>query len=154
MIFTEIGSLGNYRGIGKYLDIAIDYLLSHPLWDVQAGHYEIDGKNVYLNVFDYESVLEEEAFFEAHEKYADIHMAVAGEEIVGVSDITKVTVKSWDQEADLMEVEGPVEHYMKLSPGKALITMPDDAHRVKIAAGRPAPVKKAVVKVYLGNSSD
>ncbi len=36
MIFTEVGSLGNYRGIGKYLDIAIDYLLSHPLKDVQA----------------------------------------------------------------------------------------------------------------------
>ena len=48
MIFTEVGSLGNYRGIGKYLDIAIDYLLSHPLKDVQAGHYEIDGKNVFF----------------------------------------------------------------------------------------------------------
>lgn len=150
MIFTEIKSLGNYRGIGKYLDIAIDYLLSHSLLDVPAGHYEIDGKNVYLNVFDYESVLEEDAFFEAHERYADIHMAVAGEEIVGVSDITKVTVKSLDKEADLMEVEGAVEHYMRLSPGKALITMPDDAHRVKIAVGHPAPVRKAVVKVYLG----
>ena len=150
MIFTEVGSLGNYRGIGKYLDIAIDYLLSHPLKDVQAGHYEFDGKNVYLNVFDYESVLEEEAFFEAHERYADFHMAIAGEEIVGVSDIKKVTVKSLDREADLMEVEGAVEHYMKLSPGKVLVTMPDDAHRVKIAAGQPSPVRKAVVKVYLG----
>ncbi len=150
MIFTEIGSLGNYRGLGKYLDIAIDYLLSHPLENIQAGHYGIDGKNVYLNVFDYQTVLEEDAFFEAHERYADFHMAVAGEEIVGVSDIKKVTVKSLDKEADLMEVEGAVEHYMKLTPGKVLVTMPDDAHRVKIAAGNPALVKKAVVKVYLG----
>ena len=69
---------------------------------------------------------------------------------MGVSDIKKVTVKSLDREADLMEVEGAVEHYMKLSPGKVLVTMPDDAHRVKIAAGQPSPVRKAVVKVYLG----
>lgn len=150
MIYTELGSLKRYLGIGKYLDMAFDYLCSHPLEEFQAGHYEIAGDYVYLNVFDYETIPEEQGFFEAHERYADIHMTIAGEEIVGVSDITKVTVKSWDKEADLMEVEGGVEHYMKLSPGKALVTLPEDAHKVKLAAGQPAPVRKAVIKVYLG----
>ncbi len=151
MIYTEISKLGNYRGIGSYLDLAIEYLLSHPLDEIGAGHYEIDGTKVYMNVFDYETIPEEECFFEAHENYADIHMTVVGEELVGVSDISKVTVKSLDRNADLMEIEGPIEHYIKLSPGKALITLPEDAHKVKLSAGRPAPVKKAVVKVFMGN---
>lgn len=150
MVYTELGSLERYFGLGKYLDIALDYLYSHSLEGFQAGHYEIAGDYVYLNVFDYETIPEEQGFFEAHERYADIHMTITGEEIVGVSDIAKVTVKSWDKEADLMEVEGAVEHYMKLSPGKVLVTLPEDAHKVKLAAGRPSPVKKAVVKVYLG----
>lgn len=151
MIYAEIKNLVHYRGMGVYLDRAIDYLCSHPLEGLKAGHYEIDGRFVYMNVFDYETVLEEGAFFEAHKKYADIHMTIDGEEIIGVSDISRVAVKSFDREADLMEVEGGVEHYIRLLPGKALVTLPEDAHKVKLAAGEPSAVKKAVVKVYIGD---
>ncbi len=150
MIYTEISNIGHYHGLGKYLDEAVDYLSSHPLEDVQAGHYEIDGNKVYMNVFDYDTISEDGAFFEAHKKYADIHMTVTGEEIVGVSDMSKVSVKTFDEEKDLLEVEGPVEHYIKLIPGKALITLPEDAHKVKLAVGNPSVVKKAVIKVYVG----
>ena len=47
-------------------------------------------------------------------------------------------------------MEGLVEHYIRLTPGKALITLPEDAHKVKLAAGSPSAVKKAVIKVYVG----
>lgn len=149
MIYTEIKNLNNYRGLGQYLDAAIDFLSSHPLSQFEPGHYEIDGEYLYLNVFDYETILEDQAFFEAHKKYADIHMTVTGEETVGVSDTSKVTLTQ--QDADLFQAEGDVEHYIKLSPGKALFTLPEDAHKVKLACGQPAPVRKAVIKVYLGD---
>ena len=77
-------------------------------------------------------------------------MTVTGDEIVGVSDMARVSVKTFDEEKDLLEVEGPVEHYIRLTPGKALITLPEDAHKVKLAAGNPSAVKKAVIKVYVG----
>ncbi len=148
MIYTEIKNLLNYRGIGKNLDAAIDFLCAHPLEEFKPGHYEIDGENLYLNVFDYDTVLESEAFFEAHQKYADIHMTVTGEEVIGVSDTSRVTLTQ--KGADLFEADGAVEHYIKISPGKALVTLPEDAHKVKMACGQPAPVRKAVIKVYLG----
>lgn len=150
MIYTEIAGIKRYHGLGEYMDKAVDYLSSHPLENLPAGHYEIGGRKVFLNVLDYETISEEGAFFEAHKKYADIHMVVTGEEIVGVSDLTRVSIKSFDEERDLLEVEGPVEHYMKLVPGKALITLPEDAHKVKLAVGGPSAVKKAVIKVYMG----
>ncbi len=150
MIYTEIANIKHYRGLGEYLDKAVDYLASHPLDGIQAGHYDIDGKMVYMNVFDYEMIPEEEGFFEVHKKYADIHMTVTGDEIVGVSDMARVSVKTFDEEKDLLEVEGLVEHYIRLTPGKALITLPEDAHKVKLAAGSPSAVKKAVIKVYVG----
>ena len=150
MIYTEIKNIGRYHGIDEHLDKAIDYLCTHPLDGLEAGHYDIDGKLVYMNVFDYETIPEKGAFFEAHKKYADIHMTVEGEEIVGVSDMSKVSVKSFDEEKDLIEVNGTIEHYIKLIPGKALITLPEDAHMVKLAAGSPSAVKKAVIKVYIG----
>jgi len=150
MIYTEIANIRHYHGLSEYLDKAVDYLSSHPLEGLSAGHYEIDGNMVYMNVFDYETIPEEGAFFEAHKKYADIHMTVTGQEIVGVSDMSRVSIKSFDEQKDLLEVEGPVEHYIKLVPGKALITLPEDAHKVKLASGTPSAVKKAVIKVYMG----
>lgn len=150
MIYTRIDDIGKYRGIGEYLDKAFDYLAAHSLSGLEAGHYEIDGGKVYLNVLEYETIPEEEAFFEAHGKYADIQMAVEGEELVGVSSLEFLAVKTFDQEADLYEVEGPVEQYIRLTPGRALIVMPGDAHKLKLAQGQPARVKKAVVKVYMG----
>ena len=80
MIYAEISNLKNYYGLGKYLDEAFAYLDSHPLDGIEAGHYEINGKFLYMNVFDYETIAEEGAFFEAHKKYADIHIAVARSE--------------------------------------------------------------------------
>ncbi len=150
MIYAEINNLKNYYGLGKYLDEAIAYLDSHPLDGIEAGHYEINGQYLYMNVFNYETIREEEGFFEAHEKYADIHIIVEGAEIVGVSDMSRVTVKTFDKESDLLEVGGKIEHYMKLIPGKALIVLPEDAHMVKLAVGQPSGVKKAVLKVYMG----
>ena len=122
MIYTELNSLKRYLGLGKCLDRAIEYLCSHPLENLDAGHYEIDGNLIYLNVFEYDTIPEDQAFFEAHEKYADIHMTIIGEEMVGVSELSAVTVKSLNKEADLMEVGGPVEHYMHLTAGKVVIT--------------------------------
>lgn len=150
MIYTEISNLYRYRGMGEYLDKAFDYLAAHSLADVEPGHYEIDGDRVYLNVLEYETIAEEGAFFEAHAKYADIHMAVEGEELAGVSDLSRVTVKTFDEKADLYEVEGPVEHYIRLVPGKVLVALPEDAHKLKLMEKEPASVKKAVIKVFVG----
>lgn len=149
MIYTEIKNIGRYLGLGEAMDKAVSYLCHNPLDGLSAGHYEIDGKRVYMNVFDYETIPEEGAFFEAHEKYADIHMTITGVELMGVSDISRVSVKTFDKEADLLEVEGAVEHYIRLAPGKALVVLPEDAHKVKLADGAPSAVRKAVIKVCM-----
>ena len=48
MIYTEIANISHYHGLGEYLDKAVDYLASHPLDGIQAGHYDIDGDRVYM----------------------------------------------------------------------------------------------------------
>lgn len=154
MIYAEIKDIGRYSGLGGHLEGVIAYLCSHPLEGLAAGHYEIDADKAYLNVFEYETVAEEEAFFEAHGRYADIHIILEGEELLGVSDRSRVAVKSFDDSRDLYEIEGPVEHYMRLIPGKAAIVFPEDAHKVKVAAGAPRMVRKAVLKVYVGGKDE
>ncbi|MDE7029212.1 MAG: YhcH/YjgK/YiaL family protein [Lachnospiraceae bacterium] len=149
MIYTEMENLGHYQGLGECLDKAVGYLCSHDLGNPRAGRYEIDGDSVYMNVFDYETLPEDEAVFEAHRDYADIHLLVSGEECVGVSDRSRVTVANFDETQDFFAIDGAVEQYVNLVPGKVLILLPEDAHKVKIAVGSPSTVKKVVVKVLV-----
>ena len=76
-------------------------------------------------------------------------MVISGEEKMGVSDMSLMTVTAKDEETDSIECHGPVEHYMDLTPGKVLIVFPEDAHKVKIMKDQISQVRKAVGKVLV-----
>ena len=116
---------------------------------MKKGRNEVDGDFAFINCFEYETLPEEKTAFEAHEKYADIHMVISGEEKMGVSDMSLMTVTAKDEETDSIECHGPVEHYMDLTPGKVLIVFPEDAHKVKIMKDQISQVRKAVGKVLV-----
>ena len=150
MIYTEITHITRYKGLGEHLDKLIDYLTSHSLEELKNGRNEVDGDYAYINCFEYETLPEEETIFEAHEKYADIHMMISGKEKMGVSDVSVLTITKEDKEADYVLGNGPTENYVTLKPGAALIVFPEDAHKVKIMAdGGAEHVRKAVGKVLV-----
>ena len=92
MIYTDLNNLERYLGMGKHLDTAIHYIKEHSLNDLKKGRNEVDGDFAFINCFEYETLPEEKTAFEAHEKYADIHMVISGEEKMGVSDMSLMTV--------------------------------------------------------------
>ena len=147
MIYTDMEHLDRYRGICPQLDTAIDYLLENGLELLVPGRNEVDGEDVFVNRFHYTTMPREEAAFEAHLDYADIHLLVEGREFIGVTPIEKLTVTKVDREADNIECHGPVETKIPMEPGKVLIVIPEDAHMVKIENGGAVKVEKAVVKV-------
>ena len=124
MIYTDLNNLERYLGMGKHLDTAIHYIKEHSLNDLKKGRNEVDGD-------------------------FDIHMVISGEEKMGVSDMSLMTVTAKDEETDSIECHGPVEHYMDLTPGKVLIVFPEDAHKVKIMKDQISQVRKAVGKVLV-----
>ena len=58
-----------------------------------AGKYEIDGKDLYASVQEYDSKLDANAKFEGHHNYIDIQYVVSGAEIIKVADIAKMIPK-------------------------------------------------------------
>lgn len=147
MIFTTMGCLGRYKGISPALDTALDYLASADLARLAMGRNEVDGERVFINRFDYETVPEEEASWEGHLQYADIHVQLSGEERIGVSSASRLTETSRDEEADFVSFEGPVETWFSMAPGDVLIVFPEDVHMVKVRRDGPGRVEKAVFKV-------
>ena len=84
MILAKNRDAGQYLGLNANLDAALRRILS-GLDGLESGHYDMDGDNVWLNCFDYDTIPESEAFYEAHEHYGDIHIMLEGSEKVCIS---------------------------------------------------------------------
>lgn len=149
MIYAERSQLSKYYGISEHLDTAIRFLEKCDLSSLVQGRNDVDGENVYINRFDYETMPESEAFFEAHEQYADIHLLLSGEEKIGVSDPNVLEEFERDAATDYIGYRGPAESYNHMTKDKVLIAFPYEAHMVKVQFADSVKVEKAVVKVKI-----
>lgn len=149
MIYAELPELTKYYGISEHLDTAIRFLEHCDLSKLVYGRNDVDGDNVYINRFDYETMPEEKSFFEAHEQYADIHLLLSGEEKIGVSDSKAVTEFERDPATDYIGYHGEAESFSHMTKNKFLIAFPYEAHMVKVQYADSVKVEKAVVKVKM-----
>jgi YhcH/YjgK/YiaL family protein len=115
--------------------------------DAPEGRTEVDGDNVFCMVQCYETRAREGQRFEAHRKYADIQMLLAGEESIlwAPADDLKVSVP-YEGDAVLFDLI-PSPTNLIMTPGVFCVLFPPDAHAPCLQIGKPSNVRKAVVKV-------
>ena len=92
MIYAKNTDALTYRGIHPNLDMALERINDRFLSGVGCERQELKGGDVYVTRFTYETVPEEESFFEAHRDYLDIHIMLSGSEGVEIappSDLTE-----------------------------------------------------------------
>lgn len=147
MIYTNRKEMERYLGLSAPLDTAIRYLKEADLSKLAKGRNEVDGENVFINRFDYDTLPEEEAAWEGHLQYADLHVVLSGEERIGVTDAARLKETSRDEAADFVGYEGPVECWAPMRPGDLLIVFPEDVHMVKVQLQGKTHVEKAVFKI-------
>ena len=151
MIFCHKDKLTRYLGLSKNLDVAIHYLMEHDLSELKPGKNIIDGDNVFINLFEYDT--EAHSITEAHIRYIDIHIVLSGEETIATADICTLTEKQRKDDEDFIELTGPFQCFSTLHSGDMLIAFPEDAHSPKrMASNQPCHVLKAVVKVLCDDS--
>ena len=91
-----------------------------------------------------------EGFFESHRRYIDVQVVVAGEEIMELADVARLTVqKPYDAERDLIVyADYAAASVLKLGAGEAAIFFPVDGHMPCLRPGVTAKlVRKTVIKV-------
>ena len=147
MIYTNLEQLERYLGISEALDTAIRYLKKADLTTLVKGRNEVDGENVFINRFDYNTLPEGDAMWEGHAQYADIHVVLSGEEKIGVTDAARLTATIRDEASDFIGYEGDVETWFTMRPGDILVVYPEDVHMVKVQLKGESHVEKAVFKV-------
>ncbi len=88
--------------------------------------------------------------FEAHRRYIDVQVMIAGEELMETAAAGPLgVVQAYDPETDVILFADPAApSRLRLRAGDVAIFWPEDAHRTSLAPGGvPALVRKTVVKV-------
>ncbi len=149
MIFSSIYAKDDMSKYPQAIQTAVKYLKDNDFVAMEPGVYEIQGKEIYAQVFDAETGAAETKRPEVHEKYIDVQFLASGKERLGFTpDTGNYEVDERFDDRDLIfykSVEN--EGYIEATPGCYSVFFPADVHRPAVAAGEPMKVRKVVVKV-------
>lgn len=131
---------------------AFSFLHETDLGALEQGSYELNGKDLFVNVVEYFSKHEEDALFEAHRRYADIQYVVNGVEKIGVASLEETTdTIPYNDEKDIVFLRAPRNNYRLANAEKFFLFFPGDAHRPCVKTDKPEPIKKVVIKVRIND---
>lgn len=118
-----------------------------------AGKYTVDGDNIFFNVVEGESRPLAEQRPEFHRQYIDIHIVLAGEEIIGAGNIGLKIIPdgAFNTAHDIgFCTQISSETLIHLHPEELAILFPGELHRPMGSLGAGAPLRKIIVKVDSG----
>ena len=152
MVFDNLKNCELYYGMHPRFKDAFDFIKKALAEDLEAGKYEIDGKELWASVQEYTSKLPDVAKAEAHKNYIDIQFIVSGTEVIEGFDIAYATPKSeYNDIKDVMfyeDFEGAGKGI--LNANEYGIFFPHDVHKPGMCLnGNQDTVKKIVVKVKI-----
>ena len=135
MFFSNVGVAEKYNYLDEKFTVAYKWLAETNIKDLPEGFYPSP---------------KEERRFETHDKYFDIQYMVTGDEMFGVCKRDGLKEIERIPENDVVFYEDPdLFGEVLLREGDLIVVAPEDAHKPRCAAGKPAPVKKVVVKVKI-----
>ena len=149
MIVARNETAPDYLGIHPNLDEALKRVTPEFLSSLGTQRVDIIPGQVWCTKFTYETISDDESFFEAHEKFLDIHLMLDGSERVEIASPGCLQCFDSKPENDFYAYRGEGTHKLVLAPGNFLVVWPDDAHKIKMMLTHPETVTKAVFKVKI-----
>jgi biofilm protein TabA len=133
--------------ISARLRQGLQWLRTTDVGGLATGRHDIDGDRLFALVQQYTTRSPHELRWEAHRMYADIQYVVSGVERIGHAPLAAAHEREpYDAARDVAFFE-PGEEFVVLHPGMFAIFLPEDVHAPRGAAGKPAVVRKIVLKV-------
>ena len=149
MILARNETARDYLGIHPNLDLALERINEEFFSSLGYERIDIIPGSVWCTKFTYDTIPDEESFFEAHEKFLDIHIMLEGRERVEISSPRDLTVFRSEPQNDFWGYHGEGRVKPTIGPGEFLCVWPDDAHKIKMMINGPETVTKAVFKIKI-----
>ncbi len=152
MIYDSMDNLKAYKGLNANLDDAIDWLAAADLESLSEGKHEVDGTRIFALAQAYRTKDPAAARYEAHRKYIDIQLILAGKEncwCLPAADLKAAEPFAEDKDIGFFAEPGAPGACAPLVPGRFAVFFPPDAHKPSCELGGAMDVRKIVVKVAL-----
>lgn len=149
MILDHLQQAWRYAGLYPGFDAAFRFLERADLAALADGRYEIDGDRVYALVQRPAGRGLDAARLEAHRRYIDIQVVLAGYEVIGWSSLAVCAGagEGYDAVQDVELFAGRPAVWTAVGGREFAVYFPEDAHAPLAGAG---PLHKVVVKVAAG----
>ncbi len=150
MIFDTLDHAETRYTQSDGLTKALSFLRASDLSQFSLGKTPISGDEIYINRMTYHTADAQTRIWEAHRRYLDIHVVLSGEEIVYVSNLSRMTCDTaYDSEADAALYQGEADAIVRLRTGDFLVCYPEDVHKTGVQLENEGEVQKLVCKVRL-----
>lgn len=151
MIFGNVKDLEtSFAWLPAPLKTAVEHLRKTDFDSLPAGNYDLQGRDIYVQVIDLSTKPFAETRPEVHREYIDVQFLVRGREKIGFATDTGKNAVAEDLlgQRDLLFYAGAEnESMLTMTPGSFAVFLPTDVHRPACAFDQPEPVRKVVVKV-------
>ncbi|WP_320047402.1 YhcH/YjgK/YiaL family protein [uncultured Ilyobacter sp.] len=150
MIYGNIENPGDMSIYPEAIQRAVKYLKETDLVNKKAGVYELQGKDMYVQVLDLETASREDKKPEVHRKYIDVQCLISGRERIGFAVDTgkNKPIGDYNEERDILfyeECHGESE--MIMTPGTFAVFFPHIVHRPACNDGGVSKIRKIVIKI-------
>lgn len=118
-----------------------------PLTAVK-GNYEIQGKEVFAFVTEYDPIPAEKCQFEAHRKYIDLQYVFSGKEMMGVTKLSGLKIATrYVDDIEFYEPDSKDAKYSIAASDKYFIFFPNQAHMPGMECEGSTFARKLVIKI-------
>lgn len=149
MIFGRIEDRSTAAFLPAEVQQCFEYCRSGKLDGLEKGSHEICGRDIFVNIVEYETDERTAKSWEAHREYLDIHVMLEGEEIIEVNHIGRMEQGVFEPDSDYLPLEGEPCAQVICRPMDFLICFPEDGHKPGVQVDSPRKIRKAIFKVRL-----
>jgi len=148
MILDVLDNADRYLTLNKGFREGFAFLMRSDLKTLASGHHKIFSDRVFAIVEDGLGRDKRDAELEAHEKYIDIQLVVAGVDSIGwkLTSTCKQVSRAYDSKKDIQFFKDEPDIWLPVHPGHFVILFPEDAHMPMISSGH---LRKVIVKIAM-----
>ena len=151
MIFDYIDNTLLYNGLDERVTSGLSLLKEESVRNAALGKNEVQGKDLFYIVDEYQTKSFEEGRPEIHQNYLDIQYIVSGCECIGFGQLNGLEIdQPYDGQKDIAFYKyTPGMSKLVLKQGMFAIFWPNEPHMPCRVSDRPQTVRKIVIKVRM-----
>lgn len=149
MIYDYLDQIERYRGLHANINVAIDYLKTTDLTQLELGRHDVAGDKVFVFRQDNTLNAQPNNSFEYHKRYLDLQFLLDGNENFRYTRKAEGEDKPFDSESDIGFVTSHQAYDLELTDGAFVMVFPGEYHQPSQLGRGGSLVQKVVVKILI-----